>query len=745
MATFTLQLWPDEPLAEPPRVTAFYASRVDTLPVVLYPAEGVYRAFVQFALADTAFDGTGLFEVSLRDLAENRSDFTVPFSADLAPGGELREVYQGTADINFQPADIPQDRVVSGASSNVTPFRLPGFAPRPVGDVHSFHVTLNDEYPSSATINIAYDDSLLAGLDERSLRIYTWSAATREWIPIEGSHASTGDNVVSGIVSRGGVFCVFAEEPVSDPVPPAWIGDFGAVGTAGLGAVQLLWTATGDDEGLGTAQNYIVGYADSAFTDAVWDRLPQIVLPGDALPAGTGMMATINLPVPGHRYYLAMKAKDKASNLSPLSNVTYAVSAVADPNLVPALPTRVRAVDLPGDNGGVVRVTWTTSRDDGGGQGTVTAYHIYRDAPPASVPESLATVPAGTTAFVDTAAPSGVEYTYRVSATDGSTETFSAPEVAFAARNAGVPVGDFSSDLVVGVNDLCLLAGAYGIDSSDVEFEPLFDLNDDASVSNDDFQAFQSGFGSGGVPVTSPAGENVGASIYYQVVPGGGGTWHLNLTLRGASNLAGYSFKVTYPSQTLTFLQATADSGGVIPNILNRDGGVTPLLVLRQPEPQPGVLYIANAIERPSTTNAPDGDGFLMQLTFAGSGIANASVSQIVLLDSRRLTNLFDGPAAVEDGATILRAQLLPCGPNPFSTQTLLRFQVPGRQKVALRVFDVGGRRVRTLIDGIVEPGVHEVAWDGLSNLRQPLPAGVYFYHFETAGYTKARKVVLLP
>ncbi len=743
--TLSLDLWADETLAGNPVVVAFYASRIDTLPVGAAPGPDHFRALLQVSLADSTFDGNGLFEVTMTDAAANRSVFTVPFVVETATAGEPQLTERGPGSMNLFSPNVPHDQVASGASSNAAPFRVPGFAPVPTGDIYSFHMTLDDQYQAPAAINIAYDDSLLAGCDERSLRIFRWDSGVRQWTPIDGSAVSTGSNVVSALVYAGGVFCVFAEQMVSDPIPPASVQDLGAVGTAGLGAIQLLWTATGDDGSQGAAQDYIVAYGDAPITQATWAELPKIDIPGGDLAAGSSAIYSANLPLSGHLYYLALRAKDKASNLSPLSNGTYTISGVADPNLLPAPPTNVRAVDLPGDNGGSVRLTWTKSHDDGGGKGTVTAYHIYRDAPPASVPESLATVPAGTAALVDAAAPSGVEYTYWLSAADGSTETFSSPNFAFSARNTGVPVGDFTSDTVVGVDDLCLLAGAYGIDSSNVEFEPLFDLDHNQSVSNEDFQAFQSAFGAGGVPATNPAGENAVASILSQVVSAGGTTWHLNLTLRGVSNLAGYSFKVTYPSQTLTFLQATADSAGVIPNILNRDGGVTPFFLLLQPEPQPGVLYMANAIERPSTTSASDGDGFLGQLTFAGSGMAEVSVSQIVLMDSRRLTNLFSAPTAVEDGATILRPQLLPCAPNPFRTRTFLRFQIPGRQKVTLSVFDVGGRRVRTLVDGLVEPGFHEVAWDGRTSRQRLLPAGVYFYRFDTQGYTKARKVVLLP
>jgi hypothetical protein len=71
--------------------------------------------------------------------------------------------------------------------------------------------------------------------------------------------------------------------------------------------------------------------------------------------------------------------------------------------------------------------------------------------------------------------------------------------------------------------------------------------------------------------------------------------------------------------------------------------------------------------------------------------------------------------------------------PNPFRHATAIRFGVPaGGGTVRLRVFDVTGRRVRTLVDGETGPGWQTVTWDGRDEGGTHVAAGIYFCVLET-------------
>jgi hypothetical protein len=82
--------------------------------------------------------------------------------------------------------------------------------------------------------------------------------------------------------------------------------------------------------------------------------------------------------------------------------------------------------------------------------------------------------------------------------------------------------------------------------------------------------------------------------------------------------------------------------------------------------------------------------------------------------------------------------------PNPFNPSTTIRFQVPQTVDVRLKVYDVGGRLVRTLVDEEKKPNVYEVVWDGHDNNGSRVASGVYFYKLEAGSFVKTRKMVIL-
>jgi hypothetical protein len=77
--------------------------------------------------------------------------------------------------------------------------------------------------------------------------------------------------------------------------------------------------------------------------------------------------------------------------------------------------------------------------------------------------------------------------------------------------------------------------------------------------------------------------------------------------------------------------------------------------------------------------------------------------------------------------------------PNPFNTSTQVAFDLPMAGPVTLKVFDLLGREVAKLVDGLNAPGYHSILFDG-SNL----PSGIYLYRIETGSVHEAKKMVLL-
>lgn len=80
--------------------------------------------------------------------------------------------------------------------------------------------------------------------------------------------------------------------------------------------------------------------------------------------------------------------------------------------------------------------------------------------------------------------------------------------------------------------------------------------------------------------------------------------------------------------------------------------------------------------------------------------------------------------------------------PNPFGADTRIAYSMPEAGRVLLRVYDLSGRVVATLVDGEVAAGRHEVLWDGRSSANKTVAHGIYFCRL-TGGGGSATKMIL--
>lgn len=82
--------------------------------------------------------------------------------------------------------------------------------------------------------------------------------------------------------------------------------------------------------------------------------------------------------------------------------------------------------------------------------------------------------------------------------------------------------------------------------------------------------------------------------------------------------------------------------------------------------------------------------------------------------------------------------------PNPFNPRTTIRFTLEKIGPVSIDVFDLAGRKVRTLTSQVYGPGEHAVTWDGTSDAGQAQPSGLYLYRYRGDGRELARKMMLV-
>lgn len=210
-------------------------------------------------------------------------------------------------------------------------------------------------------------------------------------------------------------------------------------------------------------------------------------------------------------------------------------------------------------------------------------------------------------------------------------------------------------------------------------------------------------------------------------------------------------------------------SGGGQPSTegydLNGEGGdakVVGYVKVSPPEAAPGspapmARDLLKAASRapwiPVATGQVTGNGAVDVLHFSTAPLPGGLyLMEIVTIDDQgfrcRDIRLAGIPAYVvgdDEPGPGMKTMLRGSYPNPFNPATTIEFSLARDAKVTLVIFDVSGRRVRTLISGVVtEAGIHKVDWDGKNENGKQLASGVYFARFLAEGQVSARKLILL-
>ncbi|UCH83465.1 MAG: T9SS type A sorting domain-containing protein [Candidatus Latescibacterota bacterium] len=130
----------------------------------------------------------------------------------------------------------------------------------------------------------------------------------------------------------------------------------------------------------------------------------------------------------------------------------------------------------------------------------------------------------------------------------------------------------------------------------------------------------------------------------------------------------------------------------------------------------------------------------------AGDDLYNAWVNQgkcppaLIVSD---YINLTLDPTGIE-GTPRLETVLYQNEPNPFNPSTTIRYSLDDRQTVSIRVYDVAGRLIRTLINEERPAGVQKVVWHGRNDNGERVASGVYLFVMQTKDVKQVRKAVFL-
>lgn len=103
-------------------------------------------------------------------------------------------------------------------------------------------------------------------------------------------------------------------------------------------------------------------------------------------------------------------------------------------------------------------------------------------------------------------------------------------------------------------------------------------------------------------------------------------------------------------------------------------------------------------------------------------------------------------PVGVSEGTTGMPKEynLYACYPNPFNPSTTIAYDLPRASRVELKIYNLLGQEVRTLVNATKNAGRQTVVWDGRNDAGDAVSSGIYIYRIVTPGFTKSMKMMLI-
>jgi hypothetical protein len=166
-----------------------------------------------------------------------------------------------------------------------------------------------------------------------------------------------------------------------------------------------------------------------------------------------------------------------------------------------------------------------------------------------------------------------------------------------------------------------------------------------------------------------------------------------------------------------------------------------------------GICHYFSNIPNYTIRRASKGNVDLLRKKVAINWYNNSAVPLVVW--SCRITSNFnvycnqaDGsPPGIEDWpseSNLNRISLFQNCPNPVSLKTMIKYEIPEKAKVCLKIYDASGKEVATLLDKEQFAGSYELKWDLKDMSKRRLSNGIYFYLLKAGNFKKVRKMVIL-
>ena len=142
-------------------------------------------------------------------------------------------------------------------------------------------------------------------------------------------------------------------------------------------------------------------------------------------------------------------------------------------------------------------------------------------------------------------------------------------------------------------------------------------------------------------------------------------------------------------------------------------------------------------------TNKANGDGFTLELNNPNydNSLAKNWIATSLYGTPGSINNVY---SEVDKNRIAIEFQLQQNYPNPFNATTVISYSLPKKSKITLKIYNILGQEIKTLVSKIQLQGKKSAIWDGTDNQNKKVGSGIYFYILQIDNEVKSKKMVLL-
>jgi hypothetical protein len=139
------------------------------------------------------------------------------------------------------------------------------------------------------------------------------------------------------------------------------------------------------------------------------------------------------------------------------------------------------------------------------------------------------------------------------------------------------------------------------------------------------------------------------------------------------------------------------------------------------------------------------GDGPLVRLDIVGGDLSCVEIKRAVVVDEHaKPLNVRILPKSEAQAARPATFSLHQNHPNPFNPETDISYSIPAEGRVGLSIYNIRGRKVKTLVESNQAAGHHTVHWDGTDEQGGKVASGIYFYRIQAGEFEDSKKMILM-